>query len=271
MLNIDAVTAAILGLSILLITGVVTWKECLAESVAWDTLTWFAALIAMAGYLNKYGLISWFSETVVKVFLLLFLLKYTFLCCFCMVISISVTKFCGLVLDFAHFNINHKYDHQRSGFSRTLLAHTLCSDHWFNSAKQTCCIQLLIRTEFNLPVGICCGKFIGAVVLMLFCTVCRGIGSFLAAIFRDTGASVLLLPLFLCKWSRSYRCNVYSLFISGECTRDTTLFWSNGAGLLFKSDGWPHSLWHWISTCILWCQLRFAGQMVGIWIPHLCC
>ena len=63
----DAVTAAILGLSVLLVTGVVTWKECLAEAVAWDTLTWFAALIAMAGYLNKYGLISWFSETVVKV------------------------------------------------------------------------------------------------------------------------------------------------------------------------------------------------------------
>ncbi|MQM08585.1 hypothetical protein Taro_041435 [Colocasia esculenta] len=66
MLNVDAVTAAILGLSILLITGVVTWKECLSEAVAWDTLTWFAALIAMAGYLNKYGLISWFSQTVVK-------------------------------------------------------------------------------------------------------------------------------------------------------------------------------------------------------------
>lgn len=66
-LNVDAVTAAILGLSVLLITGVVTWKECLSEAVAWDTLTWFAALIAMAGYLNKYGLISWFSQTVVKV------------------------------------------------------------------------------------------------------------------------------------------------------------------------------------------------------------
>ncbi|KAH6765016.1 dicarboxylate transporter 1 [Perilla frutescens var. hirtella] len=52
-LNVDVVTAAILGLSVLLITGVVTWKECLAESVAWDTLTWFAALIVMARYLNK--------------------------------------------------------------------------------------------------------------------------------------------------------------------------------------------------------------------------
>ncbi|KAF6158593.1 hypothetical protein GIB67_040107 [Kingdonia uniflora] len=65
-LNVDAVTAAILGLSVLLITGVVTWKECLGEGIAWDTLTWFAALIAMAGYLNKYGLISWFSQTVVQ-------------------------------------------------------------------------------------------------------------------------------------------------------------------------------------------------------------
>ncbi|KAL1298431.1 hypothetical protein HN51_042802 [Arachis hypogaea] len=65
-LNIDAVTAAILGLAVLLVSGVVTWKECLGEGVAWDTLTWFAALIAMAAYLNKYGLIAWFSQTVVK-------------------------------------------------------------------------------------------------------------------------------------------------------------------------------------------------------------
>lgn len=76
-LNVDAVTAAILGLSVLLISGVVTWKECLAESVAWDTLTWFAALIAMAGYLNKYGLISWFSQTVVKVGLVFFLHSFS--------------------------------------------------------------------------------------------------------------------------------------------------------------------------------------------------
>jgi anion transporter len=66
-LGVDAVSAAIMGLSVLLTTGVVTWKECLGESVAWDTLTWFAALIAMAGYLNKYGLIAWFSQNVVKV------------------------------------------------------------------------------------------------------------------------------------------------------------------------------------------------------------
>jgi anion transporter len=65
--GIGSVASALVGLSTLLITGVITWKECLAEGPAWDTLTWFAALIAMAGYLNKYGLIPWFSSTVVKV------------------------------------------------------------------------------------------------------------------------------------------------------------------------------------------------------------
>ena len=44
-----------------------SWKECLANNAAWDTLTWFAALIAMAAYLNKFGFIPWLSESVVNV------------------------------------------------------------------------------------------------------------------------------------------------------------------------------------------------------------
>lgn len=40
----------------------VSWKQCLSDNQAWDTLTWFAALIAMAAYLNKYGFIAWFSD-----------------------------------------------------------------------------------------------------------------------------------------------------------------------------------------------------------------
>ena len=31
---------------------------------AWDTLTWFAALIGMASFLNKFGFIAWFSNKV---------------------------------------------------------------------------------------------------------------------------------------------------------------------------------------------------------------
>lgn len=63
-IGINAVAAALVGLTILLVTGVVSWKECLSNNGAWDTLTWFAALIAMASHLNKFGFIPWFSEQV---------------------------------------------------------------------------------------------------------------------------------------------------------------------------------------------------------------
>ena len=65
--GIGSVAAALNGLTILLVSGVISWKECLAEGPAWDTLTWFAALIAMAAYLQKYGLIPWFADSVVKI------------------------------------------------------------------------------------------------------------------------------------------------------------------------------------------------------------
>ena len=41
-LGVGSVAAALNGLTILLVTGVITWKECLAEGPAWDTLVWFA-------------------------------------------------------------------------------------------------------------------------------------------------------------------------------------------------------------------------------------
>ena len=48
----SAVLAAMLGLSILLLTGVLTWKECLEYAAAWDTLFWFAVLVGapLAGF-----------------------------------------------------------------------------------------------------------------------------------------------------------------------------------------------------------------------------
>jgi di/tricarboxylate transporter len=70
-IGVNAVAAALVGLTILLVTGVVTWKQCLSNNGAWDTLTWFAALIAMASHLNKFGFIPWFSEQVWRSSLLL--------------------------------------------------------------------------------------------------------------------------------------------------------------------------------------------------------
>lgn len=58
---VDATTTTFLGLSLLLLTGVLTWDDVLKEKGAWDTVVWFAALVMMATFLNKLGLITWFS------------------------------------------------------------------------------------------------------------------------------------------------------------------------------------------------------------------
>lgn len=58
---VDATTTAFIGLSLLLLTGVLTWDDILKEKSAWDTITWFAALVMMATFLNKLGIITWFS------------------------------------------------------------------------------------------------------------------------------------------------------------------------------------------------------------------
>ena len=62
--GLSATAAALAGLGVLLLTGVLTWSDVQQEEGAWNTLVWFAALVMMAGFLNTLGLIPWFSETV---------------------------------------------------------------------------------------------------------------------------------------------------------------------------------------------------------------
>ncbi len=59
--TVNATATAFIGLSLLLLSGVLTWDDVLKEKGAWDTVIWFSALVMMAGYLNKLGLIKWFS------------------------------------------------------------------------------------------------------------------------------------------------------------------------------------------------------------------
>ncbi len=63
-LHIPSVVAAFAGLTILLLTRVLTWKDILAERGAWDTFIWLSTLVMMATYLNKLGLVGWFSGEV---------------------------------------------------------------------------------------------------------------------------------------------------------------------------------------------------------------
>ncbi|PSJ80735.1 DASS family sodium-coupled anion symporter [Neisseria iguanae] len=60
--KINATATTFLGFSLCLLTGVLTWEDALKEKGAWDTIVWFAALVMMANFLNKLGLIGWLSD-----------------------------------------------------------------------------------------------------------------------------------------------------------------------------------------------------------------
>lgn len=61
-LGVSSVVAAMTGLSILLLCGVLDWEDCLNEKSAWDTLAWFAVLVGMAEQLTDLGVVSWMSS-----------------------------------------------------------------------------------------------------------------------------------------------------------------------------------------------------------------
>lgn len=61
-ISLDATTVALLGLSLVLISGVLTFGEVLAEKAAWNTLVWFSALVMMATLLGKLGVTQFLAE-----------------------------------------------------------------------------------------------------------------------------------------------------------------------------------------------------------------
>lgn len=66
-IGITSVVTAMLGLSILLLLGVLNWDDCLSEKSAWDTLAWFAVLVGMASQLTSLGIVHWLSDWVAKI------------------------------------------------------------------------------------------------------------------------------------------------------------------------------------------------------------
>jgi L-tartrate/succinate antiporter len=61
---INATTAALVVISLMLVFGVVTWDDIVKNSPAWNTLAWFATLVALADGLNKVGFVKWFADSV---------------------------------------------------------------------------------------------------------------------------------------------------------------------------------------------------------------
>jgi L-tartrate/succinate antiporter len=62
--EVNATTAALIVISLMLILKVVTWDDITANKAAWNTLAWFATLVALADGLTRVGFVKWFAETV---------------------------------------------------------------------------------------------------------------------------------------------------------------------------------------------------------------
>jgi L-tartrate/succinate antiporter len=63
---LNATTVALLVLSLMVVTGVVTWDDVLANRQAWNVLVWFGTLVTLAEGLNRVGFLKWISEAAAK-------------------------------------------------------------------------------------------------------------------------------------------------------------------------------------------------------------
>ena len=61
---INATTAALLVIAFMLMTRVVSWDDMMANKSAWNTLAWFATLVALAEGLSRVGFVKWFAGSV---------------------------------------------------------------------------------------------------------------------------------------------------------------------------------------------------------------
>lgn len=57
-----AVTVALLVVSLMLLTGIVSWSDVLNNTAGWNVLIWFATLLTLANGLGEVGFISWFAN-----------------------------------------------------------------------------------------------------------------------------------------------------------------------------------------------------------------
>ncbi len=59
---INATTVVLVGVTLMIVTGVVTWEEILANRSAWNVLVWFATLVTLASGLSTVGFVGWFAK-----------------------------------------------------------------------------------------------------------------------------------------------------------------------------------------------------------------
>src|ERR1043165_396532 len=60
--EIHAAVVALLGISVLLITGVLDWEDIISEKAAWGVFIWYGGLVRMAEALGQTGITQRFAE-----------------------------------------------------------------------------------------------------------------------------------------------------------------------------------------------------------------
>jgi DASS family divalent anion:Na+ symporter len=63
-LGVNATSVAFAGVAVLLVTQVLTWKNLVTDTGAWQTLVFFAVLVGMASQLQAFGVIGWVGAKV---------------------------------------------------------------------------------------------------------------------------------------------------------------------------------------------------------------
>jgi len=61
---INPTTTAVVMICLMVILGLVSWDDITKNSAAWNTLAWFATLVALADGLNRVGFVKWFADGV---------------------------------------------------------------------------------------------------------------------------------------------------------------------------------------------------------------
>ncbi|MBU1230043.1 MAG: anion permease [Proteobacteria bacterium] len=60
---LDATLVALIALTLMVLTDVITWDDLLGHKQAWNVLFWFATLVTLADGLAKVGFLKWFAST----------------------------------------------------------------------------------------------------------------------------------------------------------------------------------------------------------------
>lgn len=63
-IGVQPVVTALSGLSLLMVTGVLTWDDCARNKHAWGTFVSFATLVGLASMLTKLGIVKWIAASV---------------------------------------------------------------------------------------------------------------------------------------------------------------------------------------------------------------